>query len=497
MKLNFLNNISLIKIAGIKNILTLEVFDSGIKVALFQRKENILKINTRTSLNDFSIIFNECSGGNLQTLPSILKKYIEMYKLKDIYILIGINECLFQKIKIPVEVEDDELWFLEHNENYIPEGKSSDEFVYAYKKIISDDRFRHYFVITARKDYVEKIAILCSPSGVNILAAFPFSTSLLTSQVSAGSSSLLLVFLNNKLQYVRKDEENFFDFGEVYYSSEKDDLATSSGLPSHMSGALDKLFHLFMQAKQINNINIFLSGPQDLNALLRSYILNNISMDVSFIDNHLNSEFLHHALAVNNLFENIDSVFNLLPSDRLVTSRNFVEKKIWLNITLAAGTILLLLLICSNLFSSLLKNTQSNLDNEKTTLTLYKEQLKHIKDENANYKSNLAILYKLKDKKDQYSNLLRSLTEITNARSCLTDIEINNDDSNLNIVISGLSYSQTDVSDLIKRLESIKLYSNIALIYSSIYTPEESSANSNNENKRLIKFSLRYDYDAN
>ena len=497
MRLNILNNISLTKIAGIKNVLTIEIFENHINTALFQRNENIFKITSKSTLNNFSIIVSENFDTELNRLPSIAKYYIEKFGLKDIYLLVGINECIFKKINIPLEVEDDELWFLEHNENFIPEGKSLDEFIYSYKKIISDENFRQYFVITARKDYVEKIVKLCAFPGVNILAVLPFSTTLLTSQFTSDVNTLLLVFLNNKLQYVRKDSENYFDFGEIYYNDEHGEPPASGVLPSRMTDALNKLFQLFLQAKPLDKSDIVLSCPQNLNVPLRSYLLNNTNMNVSIIDNHMNSEFLHHTLTVSNIFENVDNIFNLLPVELSAIARNIIEKKLWLNITLALGSIILILLLSANLFSSLLKNTQSSINEEKTVLSLHENQLKQLKIENTYYKTNLAILYKLKDKKNLYTNLLRSMTEITDAKCCLTDIEIINSNNNLNIVITGLSYSQTDVTDLIRKLETLKLFSNISLIYSSVYTPDESSANTTSENKGLIQFSLRYNYNVN
>ena len=465
-----------------------------LKSALLQRNEKFYKIAYSTSIDNFSILSNENIEGDLDILPSILKNYLEKSGLKNLCVLIGINEFSFQKMNIPVEVEDDEFWFLENSDKFMPEGRTSDEFLYSYKKIMEDDYSRHYLVVTVRKDFIEKVIKSCNIPGINLLAILPFLTALLTSKINNEANQLLLIFLKNKLQFVRRDFEDYFDVGEIYYNREAADLPEFPGTPGPIIDAVNKMTDLFLRTKQVQSINIILACPQIFNLTLRSYIQDTINIKSSFINNNFNSEYLPSALIVNNFFENIDSLFNLVQEESGNSGRDLLERQSWLNITLLCGAFVLILLLISNFSNSFLKNEQNNRDANISALSLNHRMLKRLKQENAFYKSNLGLLYKLRDKKSLYSSLLLSFNNLTNTGRCLTNVSVKNLNDTLLINITGLAFNQTEVSDLLEKIESSGQFHNVSLIYSSTYKQNSYGESDKAKEDKYISFSIRYEY---
>jgi len=100
--------------------------------------------------------------------------------------------------------------------------------------------------------------------------------------------------------------------------------------------------------------------------------------------------------------------------------------------------------------------------------------LNKLEEQNRHYKNNLAILYKLRNKKNIYSNILLALNNITGDRCCLTDIEASSefnasqiDSTACSVNITGLAYNQSSVAALIKKIESLNQFKDVSLIYSS------------------------------
>jgi hypothetical protein len=126
-----------------------------------------------------------------------------------------------------------------------------------------------------------------------------------------------------------------------------------------------------------------------------------------------------------------------------------------------------------------------------------RRQLSGLKHQNTFYKSNLDLLYKLRDKKSLYSFLLLSFNKLTNPGRCLTDVEIKNTNDTLLINITGLAINQTEVSGLLEKIEASGQFHNVTLIYSSTYKQNNYGLASEGKEDKYIRFGIRYEYYGN
>jgi|GEM_PF-3006175 len=497
MQIINLNKLNISKIAGIKKILTIDILDDSIRIALFQRKENIFKLSNKTSISNFSVISIEIVTRNFDLIPQVLQKYLIDYKLKNLYVLIGINDCLYQKLNIPSDNEDDDMWLLENEGKFIPEGRPKSEFIFSYRKIKGDDNSHQYLVITARKDYIENIIKSCSGKGINILAITPFITSSLIDSDLNENNSLFINVLNNKIQYAQKDIENNFSIGEIYFSESLSSITNEDISIPILHDALTKLTQLYFNIKPSSSVRVFISCPNQFIDLIREFISSSLYASVNLVDNKLDSGLVSALYAVRSIFSNNEAGFNLLTEEEYKAGWDVLEKQVWLNITIAGGVIIMVLMLLSNLLTLKLETSQSNYQDESTELSSKQDELKKLEDENRHFKTNLDILYKLKEKKSVYSSILFELDKITNSRSCLTDIEAMPDSLIFDVNIAGLAHNQSDVADIIRKVESLRKFSNVTLLYSSSDNESNSFGNADTVSKNLIKYSMRFKYSGN
>jgi Tfp pilus assembly protein PilN len=492
MDIKLLKNISIAKIAGLKKILAVEILDDSIRATLFQRKKNLLKIiNKPVSPEDFAVIFNETLDKDFAILSSAIKSYLIKYKIKELYLVLGITECKYQKITVPSDTEDDELWFVENTDKFIPEGRSNSEFIYSYQKIKEDDYYRYYFIVTARKDYIESVIKACDLPGVKILCALPFHSSMLILKEFNEESHLSLIFLNARMQYVYNNEEGNFEIGEIYYSNYAD-----SNVKDKVEEALAKCIQSFIPQKSVQIINTILSCPLYLKENIKRYLEANISSQIKFIELKIESEILPAAFSIVNIYEDPDTQINLLCPDSDKYGRDSLEKKLWLNVTFAGSILIIFLLLISNSLSLFLNNIQLSRNEETAALTARQQKLTKLKNENKYYETNLEMLSKLKNDRNIYSNLLLSINDVTGARSCLSGLEIKNDKNILSINLTGLARSQTDVSDLLKKIGTVNGISNVSLVYSSVKEDENSQDAGKSVDKGFIQFNIKCNYNG-
>ena len=107
------------------------------------------------------------------------------------------------------------------------------------------------------------------------------------------------------------------------------------------------------------------------------------------------------------------------------------------------------------------------------------------------------MLNKLKDKKNTYSNLLLLLNKITDEDCCLTGVEIKNNNNYMNLNITGVAYDQSNVSDIIRKMESINQFKDISLVYSSSVNTDELALTVKLRTKRVVRFNIKSGYYAN
>jgi Tfp pilus assembly protein PilN len=496
MNTKFLNNLSLLKTAGIKKILAVDIFNDYLKLTFLIRKEKLFNISNDTLLENIYVSSVEKIEfeNDLNSIHDLLLSWLALNKLENVHILVGINECQYQKINVPVDVEDDELWFLENSEKFLPEGRSSNEFSFSYQKIKEDEFARSYLAAITRKDYIDKIVLAFSFPEFEILGIMPFLSSFVLNKELQNSNRLLLIFLINKLQYAFVNESGSFELGELYYNN-PDDPNDISGILLNNIYTLDQM--LVKSDKPLDGLTIITSAPTGLEEPIRGLIYENLSVKINFYNTKMESQAIPSALTLTALFENFESRINFLPTDLSLAGSSKIEKRIFLNSVFICGGVVLILLLLSNLFSLYSQKAQSERDEETVTLDQQQNMLKKLKEGNDNLKANISMMNKLKNKKSAYSSLMLLLNKITDEDCCLTGVEIKNNNNYMNLNITGVAYSQGNVSDLIKKMESLNQFKDISLVYSSSVSTDELSLAVKLNTKRVVQFNIKSGYYEN
>ena len=135
MKINFIDNISLLRLAGITKFISIDVHSGYVKFAIIRRKEPFYIICNRDLLPKLEIIGIEYKEAtNLGTLiGNILNDLVVKYNLKSAALIFGLNDFKFSNVSIPADIEDIDFWFSENKNKFLPEGLSTEDFTFTYE----------------------------------------------------------------------------------------------------------------------------------------------------------------------------------------------------------------------------------------------------------------------------------------------------------------------------------------------------------------------------
>ena len=192
---NILSNLSIIKLAGIKQFILVDIHKDTFELKLLLRKEKFYRVKQGPINSNYEIIY-ETSGSisnDYSVLTESLKELLTKNKIKkEIFLIVGINEFKFYTAMIPEDVEDPELWFIENSNKFIPEGSTNNQFRFSYEKLKQDEQFSSYLVVVVRNDYVDKILEAVSIPKINLLAVYPFALAINKFNKSPDTNKLFL-----------------------------------------------------------------------------------------------------------------------------------------------------------------------------------------------------------------------------------------------------------------------------------------------------------------
>lgn len=497
----YIKNLSFFRISGIRKFIILDIDKDVAELNYVQIKEPFCRINKSKLIESINLLFSEniYFGNDLSIVTEHLKQFVKKYELEEAYLIIGINDFRFKTIKLLKDAEENELWFEENTDKFLPEGRVSDDFIFSYEKYFEDEDNDYYYLVIARRNYIESIISACQVSGITIIKISPFSLQL---HFMDSLKEKFLLFLNigkDKIIYTFSDNKQNLIYGEIFLSfqniSTEDSEAKNTIIKNGLSDVKQNIIPLLNE--KVNELNIFITSSSLENE-------NNITLVNSiFLTEYVNPNIFNTkhneitpAIVLNNLFTGQDDYINLLPTETETKNREVLEKKTSLRITLAFGVVLIFMLLFTYLGENIISSMKINNENKLVEVDSKTKMLETYENENSKLLNNLSMLSKLKGKRVIYSKVLLSLIDGLDNKSCFTDLSINETNNELIIKIEGLAYSQQNVTVTIENVENLDNFKDVSLEYAN--SVERAKYNKARlPQNTMIEFALSAKYNEN
>ncbi len=502
MKTNFLEKLSLLKLTGKTRYLLINVYHEQVSITYLKKNENPLKVTISPLIPNYKIL-DRCvyrHEGDYNLISNFLNKFIHKNRIKDAVGIIGINDFKLHSIKLTDDVEDSDSWFSENSSRFLPEGCLADEFIYSYEKYYDDEDSVFYRVGVTRKNFIEEILKVCSAQELNILGIYPFSLSIAQYESTIDENTLFIDLLSSKVQFLCSVYPGQSYFGEIYMelSQDKEDCEDYHHIQScikDIKGAI--LTWLNTQDVTINKLYINCAAEEFAEIKNISSEIFNVPVINNIFENE-ETTIISTLFTFNKIINHYDSGMNFLPEENRKNEKEKIEKYISLKLALASGFTIICLLLIANLFEGFIAGKID--DGEENLLTVNEQELRsnRLINENEMLKANLLLLQNLKGSKAKYSTLLLEITEIVNYNTCLLDLSIKKaGEKVIELDISGFSYSQQDVAEMIRRMESFNRFSNISLLNSAFVETKYINKSAKLNLKEVVQFKLTAEYNVN
>lgn len=498
---NILNKVSLTRLTGIKNIICVDIHPGFIKFTGIKRKESPFLIKKK-SFFDYEIIFTE---QQVRLTESDIKKTIVdlcgKYKITNTAVIAGINEYRSTLISIPAETEDDELWFDENKQKFLPENLNPDDFVYTYEKVKEDENIKQYLLVIARNDLIENVINNSKAAGLKLLGVVPLPFAVLSDFLKHEQNMLYIDLCGNNIFYTSRTESgnilynNFFF--ELYTGKEEKNFNSNLLNTENLKFCLEEIKQSLLLAgnNNVQNLSVYVSYPsihseQISNAVKHVFAVPELNSGFHNIDPY----FISSIYAANNIINDIDYGLNLYKNSLYLVERSKIEKDLTLRISLAAGCTILVILLFIYLAESFLHEKFDSGEEAFAEVKARSQRIERLKLENTRLKFNLNSLIELKYNKPEESVVLSEISKIINASTFLTEIRVQNEKDMCQIELSGIAHSQQDVAEFITNLEKTKTFSGISLLYSSRNEDERNRLEAGLSGK--VRFKIKSDYNA-
>jgi hypothetical protein len=118
--------------------------------------------------------------------------------------------------------------------------------------------------------------------------------------------------------------------------------------------------------------------------------------------------------------------------------------------------------------------------------------------ENKYLQANLKELKGIRSSRISYSRLMDNFMSFVSDSCCLTKIDVEDKDrETVSVELSGLAYTQSEVANIMNKIESIDRFSNVSLVYSEMLDDHEMKELAFRPGKiNLINFKLVSEYHA-
>lgn len=488
----YMPNINFLKLAGINKLLLVEITNSHLLIGEVRLRVPFLNKKNNSEFDPLTIINYKIYPfqGDLSLVGDLLKSFSNNYGFETEYAVVSINDYRLKNITAPEDIENIGEWLEENSSQFLPAGKTLDSFCYSYEINTTEDQ-SNIAVAISQKRYVEKIVkeigeislkvINVSPSGTEITRYANEANNYLA--VNVMDNSIAYTFINNKGQVFRNT------IFETFISEKKIQKRNFDRALTQMNQGLsiDPKYTLVIQLS---------TDPSyyDASAELIKSQFSNVKILTPVSEELL--PFHSFKTIVEKLIGSFDSSFNLLTSEFKEASRFQIEKGTVTLSTIMSGAVLIAVLLLLYFMESFIAEKLKTSGDFEIDASTKKEMLEKYKKENALLHGNLELLTNLKGNRITYSHLLKSLPEKISKKSCFTAIKTTNDNGVLNLELRGCAHDQTEVAEIMRKLETANNFKKVTLMFANSIEKSKIKSPIKTNNSQLIDFNFSAEYYA-
>lgn len=500
--MNFLNkikNICFLKISGIKSVIFIELYKSQFRLHYIKLKDRIYNLPDGAEDIETSII---CSKNYLcndifNDLREEINDFLESNNISCNHCIVGTSEFRLKNVSISDEVEDINDWIEENYIKFLPPGSRLDDFNYSYerkKKNEEQDEVLN-FAFT-RKSYIEGIIECGNVIGLNILSIYPLGSAI--DIFDCDSEEILFInILNEQIIFTYFNRQKEILHNELYFHNNLE-IANQVKPPllKQIKDTITEIIQSLPLQKDNNSLSIYYqSNNQEVTPIIKD-LFN--SDRVNKFRTKLESKTLLPVVTVKKLFYSYDNYFNLLNENYKKNKRDELEKEFIFRTVLLSGLFMIFMLLSTYLTESYITEKLQSGENDLLEIRSEREMMDKYKTENDFLKQNLSLLTGLKGDKIAYSNMLKEITEVVTNKSMLNELSSKMKDENvLQIDLKGNADTQSEVVEIMKRLESQGNFKNISLVYANRENNTKSGKKTKSNQKQFVNFYFQVDYYAN
>ncbi len=477
--MSMLNKISYLKTAGVSELVLLRIRGGKAVIEGYKADKNPFKLSSskpvliREKLFEKKIKFD----GDFTTLLNELVRFAEESGLKDYSVVADPGVFRVKEIKTPFETTaDEELWFLENTQKFLPKSGDKDNFYYRYFKYHSDNDYASYIVAITRKESIDNFTRAAEKKKLNILSITPFQLSPLLQPAEPDKPRVYIEETEGSIQF-------FYNFeGGIIH----DEFLNETGENSVDHYIARRISDLLGKKKDLNQgvePLLYYSGKEN-GKNIADRIQNMFRLDST------PELFPSGKSVIDMLFYDFGRHINFLEGPLLSSGKEKREKNI-LNRTIIAIGLTLAFFLSMNMFLAGFLTSRIDSDEESLIeIESGRTLAEKLNKENDILKKNLLSLADLQNKHTRISHALKELSYVFEYGASLSSVETEGDENKVSFTLSGYVTDNEQAVHVVNKLERISGFNNVKLIHSG-------KVASNKKHPADYQFTIRLDYYGN
>ena len=484
---NISERLSLLKIAGIKEFITLEYYGQEVRVCLISSTESSLRIFPDNSLSHYKVAGTISIDLLSESLFETLGKFVKDNSLENIHVICDIDQYRVKTLRVSKDVESFEEWFEENSRSVLPDA-SLGEFSFSYQVINEDEDYNYLLVSVSRTDLIKRISEGIENTGLIPLIIAPFSLYGHDYKRDDESSQLSVQYRSGFLQYSFLDKSmNLLSGGFPV----QEDIAFSEALTYSLNLVKQNIGYTTGQ-----QISIKVSCKTIDKREVKECIQEVFRSEGTFPE--LEDRYLHYYLphlAVHSSIKNYGKSTNLIEEENQSKKREAIEKSSVTRVTLILGLALFFILILITggemLLTDSIKETNDVLVNYEAKSNIIETKSK----ENKKLKSDFRSLAKLKSGEVVMPEIMEVVSRAIGEDCYLSNLNIiKESESEVKAEINGVAKSSGEVSDIVSNLEYNKNIDKVSLVFSNLVSDKKVKYNPGLQGSEFNNFKIIFYY---
>lgn len=458
------NYISPLKLAGVKDFITIDFYNQKVILRYFHYSGNIFNIFSTDLIQKIHFIDDkkETNIDSLKNVNSILKRFIAVNNIHNALIVINVSEFKSTVIEIPTENDDSELWLLENSSKFLPDGQAKDDFIYTNEVMKSEDKKLYSLITVVRKDSISDFSSFEKLDECLVYTSIPFINAIIN--LNNQNKTIVAIDIQDEQIFLSyKTPENDFLTESVFA-----DIIVNNNQNYESIYELEKLVEEIisllpsneLKLESENDLLLYLNGSDDVT----THIVPLLKTGIEKSNNWNNMEIIAREeiisqLVINILLSQTTPKNNLLPIDKIEQINDRIDKKTGLRIVLFLGAFLIILLLGAFIGEGYIGKSVFELDEINSELRLTKTQLDDMVLDNEKLLRNIKSLTNLKMNNLKASHILHTLSNNIPQTVNLNFLSIvEKDSTSYEIILNGSAYNHQNIIDFLGFFESHSSY---------------------------------------